>query len=154
VTRAAGSFTLHDFVLAHLPELTDLWVASWQAAMPAIDFEARRSWFVDHLSALQRDGAQIVCAFDADGTMTGFITIDPANGYLDQLAVAPRYWGGQAATQLLDEAKRRAPAAIELQVNQDNGRAVAFYERNGFARAGESVNPRSGFKTWHYRWRR
>jgi len=120
--------------------------------MPAIDFEARRSWFVDHLSGLQRVGTQIVCAFDADGAMAGFVTVDPASGYLDQLAVAPWYWGGGAATQLLDEAKRRAPAAIALEVNQDNPRAVAFYEKNGFARAGESVNSRSGFKTWRYYW--
>ncbi len=122
--------------------------------MPAIDFEGRRVWFVDHLSDLERGGAQIVCAFDAAGAMAGFVTIDPASGYLDQLAVALRYWGARVAVQLLDEAKRRAPGTIELEVNQDNRRALRFYEKSGFAWAGESVNSRSGLKTWRYRWQR
>ena len=84
---------MHDFMPAHLHELADLWVASWQAAMPQIDFEARRSWFAGHLSDLQRAGTQIVCAFDAQGAIAGVVTVDPVSGYLDQLAVAPRYWG-------------------------------------------------------------
>ena len=145
------TFTLHDFVSAHLPELVDLWIESWQAAMPAIAFEARRAWFADHMIALQ-ETAQIVCAFDRMGAMAGFVSVDPASGHLDQLAVAPRFWGGPAARQLLDEAKRRSPAAIELEVNQDNARAVRFYEKSGFVRKGESVNPRSGLGTWRYRW--
>ena len=138
---------------AHLPELTDLWIASWQAAMPQIDFEARRGWFVDHLSALQDGGTQVVCAFAANGEMAGFVTINTRDGDLDQLAVSPRCWGSGAAACLLEEAKRRAPGAIELEVNQDNPRAVRFYEKHGFARTAESVNPRSGLKTWRYRWR-
>jgi putative acetyltransferase len=154
VTRAPGPFTLHDFVPAHLPELTDLWLASWKAAMPAIDFEERRGWFVDHLIELQRAGVQVVCAFDTTGTMAGFVTIDRTSGHLDQLAVAPAHWGGAAAELLLGEAKRRAPGAIELEVNQDNSRAVRFYEKSGFARVAAGVNPRSNLKIWRYRWRR
>jgi putative acetyltransferase len=149
----APSFTLHDFLPSHLPELVDLWVASWRQTMPTIDFEARRTWFVDRLSALQSRGAQVVCAFDSGGAMAGFVTVDQTTGLLDQIAVAPRYWGGAAAQLLLNEAKRRSPTQIWLEVNQDNPRAVRFYEKHEFAREGESVNPRSGLKTWRYRWR-
>ena len=53
---------------------------------------------------------------------------------------------------LLDAAKRRAPGHLMLEVNQDNARALKFYERQGFVREGEGVNPRSGLKTWRYRW--
>jgi putative acetyltransferase len=152
VTRA--EFSLHDFVPALLPELADLWVESWQATMPAIDFEGRRAWLVDHLSALQSSGVQIVCAFDvASGAMAGFVTIDTRYGNVDQLTVKPAYWGAGAAEVLLDEAKGRSPQQIQLEVNQDNLRAVHFYEKHGFSRDGESVNPRSGLKTWRYRWR-
>ncbi len=35
---------------ADLPETIDVWVAAWQAAYPAIDFEARRGWTVDRIS--------------------------------------------------------------------------------------------------------
>ena len=152
MTSESAPFTLHDFVPAHLPELVDLWVSSWQAAMPAINFEARRDWFLGHLKSLQQADAQVVCAFDRTGALAGFVTIAPATGHLDQLALTPRVWGSTAAAQLLSEAKQRSPMAIELDVNQDNLRAIRFYEKNGFVRTAERVNARSGLKTWHYRW--
>jgi putative acetyltransferase len=53
---------------------------------------------------------------------------------------------------LLDEAKRIAPVKIELLVNKDNARAIAFYEKNGFTYAGEDVNPVSGRPVNRMRW--
>ena len=153
MTRAQ-SFQLAEFVPGHLPELVDLWVDAWQRTMPAIEFEARRAWFVDHLAAEQSKGAQVVCAFDAStGVMAGFITIEPVNGHIDQLAVAHSFWGSAAAAALLAEARRRSPAELWLDVNQDNPRAVRCYEKQGFLRESESVNPNSRLKIWRYRWR-
>ena len=146
------TYTLVPFVPAHLPELTDLWIESWIAAMPDIDFEARRVWFVDHLTALRDRGAEVTCAFDGrTGTMAGFITMDRASGHIDQLAVAPAYWGEAAATALLQYIKRPA-AHLHLDVNQDNPRAVRFYEREGFRRTAAGINPNSGRKTWRFEW--
>jgi putative acetyltransferase len=84
--------------------------------------------------------------------MEGFVTIDPATGYLDQLVVAPEFWGSNVATLLLDEAKRRSPGRIELLVNKDNGRAIAFYEKHGFELVGDDVNPTSGRPVYRMRW--
>ena len=42
---------IRPFDDAFFPEVADLWVASWAKTMPSIDFEARRSWFVDHIGA-------------------------------------------------------------------------------------------------------
>jgi putative acetyltransferase len=146
-------YRLEALVDAHLPELTDLWIAAWHAALPVIDFEARRVWFVDHLSAMRVCGIDIVCAFDvADGALAGFCTLDRSSGHIDQLAVAPGYWGRCAAGTLIAEAKRRAPGLLKLEVNQDNPRAVRFYEKNGFHRHAAGVNPTSGLKTWRYEW--
>ena len=145
---------IHAFVWAHGPELTDLWISAWRQAMPDIDFEARRSWFVDHLRALEEAGALIRCAFDpATGAMLGFVTIDPRTGHLDQIAVARQARGSGAAQALLDEAKRRAPGRVRLDVNAANPRAVAFYLREGFRKVGEGVNPRSGLATIDLEWR-
>lgn len=145
---------LHPFVWAHLPELTDLWVASWAATMPEIDFDARRPWLVEHLRALHETGVDIVCAFDeTNGAMAGFVTIDPRTGHLDQIAVARQARGSGAAQALLDEAKRRAPGRVRLDVNAANPRAVAFYLREGFRKVGEGVNPRSGLATIDLEWR-
>jgi putative acetyltransferase len=53
---------------------------------------------------------------------------------------------------LLGEAKRLSPGLLELHVNQDNARAVRFYQKHGFGVAGEDVNPRSGAPVYLMRW--
>ncbi len=119
--------------------------------MPAIDFPARRPWFLDHLQKLEAAGAVTVCAFDGSGRLLGFATFDPAAAYLDQLAVAPDAKGSGGARLLLNEARRRSQGRLTLDVNQDNVRALRFYEREGFEKIAEGTNPRSGLKTWRLR---
>jgi putative acetyltransferase len=86
--------------------------------------------------------ASIIVAEGADALL-GFVTID-ASGYLDQFVVVPEQWGSPLAGTLIDEAKRVSPSGITLLVNEDNARALRFYERNGFVHAGSDVNPTSG----------
>jgi putative acetyltransferase len=137
---------------ADCASLADLWMASWREAMPDIDFAARRPWFLDHLRALEADGAITICAFNGLNRLLGFVTFDPTRAYLDQLAVAPEAKGTGAAKLLLNEARRLSPNGLVLDVNQDNARALAFYAREGFAKTAEGVNPRSGLKTQRLRW--
>lgn len=132
--------------------LLDLWVASWREALPNIDFIARRQWLLAHLQALEAAGAVTICAFNAGGRLLGFVTLDPASGYLDQIAVAPQAKGSGAGGLLLNEARRLSPQGLVLEVNQDNPRALRFYEREGFEKIAAGVNPRSGLKTWRLRW--
>lgn len=147
-------FRIVAFVPAHLPEAVDLWVEAWSRAMPAIDFEARRAWLVDHLIAMQGQGVSITCAFDArDGRMAGFITRGP-DGHVDQLVTAVDAWGSGAARALLDETKNAGNGELHLEVNQLNARAVRFYEREGFRRVGAGRNAASDLATWRYRWQR
>ncbi|MGO9234450.1 MAG: GNAT family N-acetyltransferase [Methylocella sp.] len=136
---------------ADLANLAELWVTSWQETMPAIDFLARRPWFLDHLRKLEAAGAITLCAFDGLDRLLGFVTFDPATAYLDQLAVAPEAKGSGAASLLLNEARRLSLDGLTLDVNQDNPRALRFYEREGFERIGEGTNSRSGLKTWRLR---
>ncbi len=148
------SFQLNPFIHAYLPELIDLWISAWSRAMPAMDFDARRVWAGERIVEFNDRGIEIACAFNtANGEMAGFVTLDTQSGHVDQLAVDPHYWGTGAAKALVDEAKRRAPSRLHLDVNQDNQRAVHFYEKEGFQRWGEGANPNSGLKTWHYEWR-
>jgi putative acetyltransferase len=137
---------------ADCASLADLWMASWREAMPDVDFAARQPWFLDHLQALEADGAITICGFDGLDRLLGFVTFDPAKAYLDQLAVAPEAKGTGAAKLLLGEARRLSPNGLVLDVNQDNARALAFYQREGFAKTAEGVNPRSGLKTWRLHW--
>lgn len=89
--------------------LATLWEASWREAMPAIDFSARKAWLCAHLPALEAAGAVTICGFDEDGRLLGFATVDPQNGYLDQIAVAPEAKSSGAAGALLAEARRIRP---------------------------------------------
>ncbi len=151
-TAAEMAVRLRAFDSADLPKLADLWVESWTSVMPQIDFSARRAWFESHIATLHSQGCTIVCAESADSRLLGFVTIDAASHYLDQIAVAPQVFGSVIAKLLLAEAKRVAPSHLLLHVNQDNPRALRFYEKQGFVRVEESINPRSGLKTWKLRW--
>ena len=146
------SFALPDFEEADLPALADLWVAAWRETGFAIDFGARRPWLVERLRAHRAGGGTIVVGLDSAGRPAGFVTLDPANAYLDQLCVAPPACGSGLAPLLLDAAKRRAPGVVELDVNEDNRRARRFYEREGFHAVTRGVSAQSGLPTLRLRW--
>ena len=129
----------------------ELWRRTWQQAYPAIDFATRVAWWRARWRSELVPAAAIVVA-EAGGALVGFVTVDAATGYLDQIVVAPETWGTGVAEMLLDEAKRRSPARLELHVNTDNARAVGFYRKHGFAVAGEDVNARSGAPVYVMRW--
>jgi len=149
VSRIA--FTLRAYRDADFEACVALWQRSWQKAYPRIAFAKRLDWW----RARWRDdlvpNAHIVIA-EADGAMAGFVTVDRVSGYLDQLAVAPEYWGKGAGRLLLDAAKSRAPSGISLHVNCDNERGIGLYKTNGFVVDGEDVNPHSGAPVFRMRW--
>jgi len=128
-----------------------LWLESWQRAYPQIDFAARLKWWRERWRGELVPNAAIIVG-QQNGTLIGFVTID-ASGYLDQLVVAPDHWGSELGNALVDEAKRRSPDRITLLVNKDNARAIRFYQRNGFAHAGEDVNPTSGKPVLRMEWK-
>ena len=135
-----------------LPALLDLWVESWQAAYPQIDFRARRGWAETRFAELQHNGARILVA-ENDGRLAGLVTVEPGTGYIDQIVVATHAQRRGIASQLIKAARGVSPDGLELHVNQDNGAAVAFYRREGFVIAGHDVNPSSGAPTFHMAWR-
>jgi putative acetyltransferase len=150
---SASVRSLRDFAESDLPALIDLWAAAWTATGIPIDFDARRGWIDERLDALRADGTEVVVGLDANDKPAGFATIDPRSGVLDQLCVAPSERGSGLAIALVDEAKRRSPGFIDLEVNEANPRARRFYEREGFTVVGPGVGPHSGLATLKLRWR-
>jgi putative acetyltransferase len=134
-------------------ELIELWLAAWAATYPQVDFETRRDWFAEHLALLQTQGCTTLAARDGVGKLAGFVIFNAVSGWLDQFAVHPDAFGAGISRALMREAKRLAPGFLQLDVNADNARAVAFYEREGFRRTGEGVNPNSGAQTLSMEWR-
>ena len=129
-----------------------LWRHAWDAALPDIDFSARLAWWRKRwMNELVLNNTIRIA--ECAGLIAGFIVIEPNSGYLDQIVVAPELWGTGVAGALLADAKRLAPGGISLKVNQENARAIRFYERSGFERTGAGVNPLSGRPTWRYSWK-
>ena len=149
---AEAPCTVRPMRAEDLPALLDLWVESWQAAYPSIDFHARRGWADTRFAELQRDGARILVA-EADGQLAGLVTVAPDTGYIDQIVVATAAQRRGVAARLIAAARAVSPTVLELHVNQDNEPAVAFYRREGFAVSGEAANPRSGAPTFRMTWR-
>lgn len=138
---------------ADWPALVALWVESWSDAYPAIDFSLRRDWLVRHLSELEARGAVTLCLFEAPDDLLGFVTINPATGWLDQICVARSHIGNGAGAALMAAAREASPQGIRLDVNADNARAIGFYERQGFTSAGPGPDSMSGRPTLVMEWR-
>ena len=149
---SALALKVRPYVVTDEEAAIALWQRTWQHAYPQIDFAERVAWWRERWRNELTRQAQILVA-EMDDVLEGFVTIDPQTGYLDQIVVAPEFWGSNVATLLLDAGKRVSPARIELLVNKDNGRAIAFYEKHGFEMAGDDVNPVSGRPVFRMRWR-
>jgi putative acetyltransferase len=130
----------------------NLWTEAWQSAYPAIDFAARRPWMDARFDELARAGARLYAA-TVGGRVAGFVTIDPESGYLDQLVVARAQQRRGIAGMLLARARQVCPQRIDLDVNQDNCPAVAFYRKHGFTVTGTGRAPLSGAPTYRMTWR-
>jgi putative acetyltransferase len=147
-------FALRDMAVADREALLELWVEAWRAAIPAIDFAARREWFRERLAQMERESFVLRGAASVASTrILGFIALSTKLRYLDQIVVHPDHWGKGIGEALIADAKRLAPEGFALDVNQDNPRAIAFYEKHGFRRLRADRNPASGLPTWWYAWR-
>lgn len=114
---------------ADAAEIAEVYLASFRAALPTVRLahsdDDVRGWISAHLLAetetwVAHEGVEIV----------GMLSLRP--GWIDQLYVAPDRLGEGIGRRLLDLAKARADAPIELWTFQVNDRARRFYERNGF----------------------
>jgi putative acetyltransferase len=147
----SAPFTLRRYTEADEAAAIELWRRTWQLAYPDIDFTARIDWW----RARWRNelvASAIITVAERDGALLGYVTVDPSNGYLDQLLAAPEEWGSGLGTALIDEAKRIAPRGLDLLVNQTNARAIRFYDKQGFVITGADVNPQSGAPLHRMRW--
>ena len=147
-----AKITLRSYIPADEDAAIDLWRRTWQHHYPHLNFNERVAWWRQRWRNELVPVARIALA-EAYGALVGFVTVDPKTMYLDQIVVAPEHWGSDAARALLDEAKRLSPCGLDLLVNKDNARAIQFYQKHGFAYAGEDKNPVSGIPVNRMAWR-
>ena len=143
----AKLIAVRPLAAADLDRVVALWVAAWDATMPGIDFAARAGWLRERLARHAAAGVQVVCAAVGDEPV-GFVTVDPATGHVDQLAVDPRRSGQGVGSALIAAARAAAAAPLALEVNQENPRAVRFYEREGLRITGAGTIGANKRPTW------
>lgn len=147
-------YMLHYFLRPDHRDVSDLWIAGGRHGMSSFAGQDGRDWLFLHLENLHRAGAQTTCAFNSrTGGLAGFVTIDPVSGRLDQIAVAQSARGSGVATMLLNDAKRLSPGSIEIDVTEENPRAIRFCEREGFRKTGLGAPAANGARMWKMRWR-
>jgi putative acetyltransferase len=143
--------TLRPYITADEEAAIALWLRTWQHTYPDIDFVARLGWWRDRWRNDLVTQTQITVA-ESDGVLIGFVTVDPKTLYLDQILVAPEAWGAGTAAALIAAARCISPAGLDLQVNQDNARAICFYKKQSFVITGEDKNSSQRLTYW-MKWR-
>ena len=118
------------------PALAELWEASVRATHHFVA-EADIQYFKPLVRDVYLSAVTLTCAFDAngDGQPLGFSGV--AEGKIEMLFVAPPAFGRGIGTQLLRHAVETL-GATEVDVNEQNTRAVEFYLRRGFGVVGRS----------------
>jgi GNAT superfamily N-acetyltransferase len=107
----------------------DVWLTSWRATFdfpPAHPDDDVRRWLAEEL--LTRTETWV--AVEPRGRVVALIALGEAT--VEQLYVAPDWFGRGVGGRLLDLARTRRPHGLELFCFQINRRARAFYEHRGF----------------------
>ncbi|MFL6798778.1 MAG: GNAT family N-acetyltransferase [Xanthobacteraceae bacterium] len=146
------AFALRQYRSTDEDAAIELWRRTWQLAYPSIDFNTRLDWWRRRWREELVPAATITLA-EGHEQLLGFITVDAASFDVDQVVVAPEAWGMGIANALMAEAKRISPRGLDLHVNTDNARAIAFYEKHGFVISGGALNWRSGAPVYKMCWR-
>jgi putative acetyltransferase len=75
-------------------------------------------------------------ACDADSIPIGFMGV--GEGSIEALFIAPDHFGQGAGTMLVEFAKRHLLRPLHVDVNEQNPKAVGFYQARGFEVIGRS----------------
>lgn len=94
-----------------------------------------KAWFADEVI-----GHSEVTVAEVDGTVVGLLVLEPGGratgghgtGWIEQLYVDPAWIGRGLGHRLLERARHRFPAGLQLWTFQANERARRFYARAGF----------------------
>ena len=132
--------------------LAQLWLEAVLATHDFLDSAA-----IAELHPLVRDvylpAVQVWLAYGGDDALLGFSGLsvpaaDPgtparANPKVEMLFIAPAAHGRGAGTALLDHARARHPR-LDVDVNEQNPRALGFYLHYGFRQIGRSAHDAAG----------
>jgi GNAT superfamily N-acetyltransferase len=91
---------------------------------------------------------------DDNGALAAMLALHLQDRYLDQLFVAPKYYGDGLGRRLLAFTRQQLPDEIWLRCVRENEKAWRWYEREDFVFEKEQVEPTSGRVMKYYRWKK
>lgn len=134
---------------AHLPALQSLAADIWWAHYPGlisddqIRFMLARMYSQAQLSRELAEGVHYA-GLDVDGRLSGYFSVRPdgeGGAWLDKLYLLPALHGQGYGQQMLRAAEQsawqRGAGRLRLRVNRHNDKAIAAYQRAGYALLGE-----------------
>ena len=131
---ADAAVTLRPAAQSDAEAIADIHLAAFRAAYdfpPAHPDAEVRDWVAHHLLPTTETWLA-----EADGHVVAFLSL--ADGWVEQLYVAPEWTGRGIGSGLMRLAKERQPGGLQLWTFQVNRGARRFYERHGFAVAEET----------------
>lgn len=119
-------------IVAYKQQYKDGIISIWESSVRAThDFlkEENIIFFKSFVDQIDFSAMQVYCSVNGDDQLTGFIGVD--NKKIEMLFLDPSQIGKGIGKKLLNFAVENLNAT-ELDVNEQNNRAVAFYKKAGF----------------------
>ena len=143
---------------AELARIAEMAVRIWRAHYPGIISHEQIQYMLERMYAIETIRAEIrsqgirYYQILADGQMVGFAsmgpTSEPGMAKLHKLYVVPEVHGRGLGKRLLNHCEtgmaQIGARRLILAVNKRNAKAIAFYQRNGFAVIESVVNDIGG----------
>lgn len=118
---------------ANYQELIEIWEASVRAThhfLPEESINSLKPLILQHYF----DAVELRCVKQHE-TIAGFIGV--ADNNIEMLFVKPHYFGKSIGRNLIQYAAKHLDA-FKVDVNEQNPKAIGFYEKMGFKRVGRS----------------
>jgi GNAT superfamily N-acetyltransferase len=140
--------SIRPYTEADFAAVTTVWFESWESVGIAVPVSSLKSEMCERfLREVAGNWSVYVATVNTD--VAGFVALQEDR--LQQLFVAPKMQNRGVGKQLLDFVKAQRPAGFWL-TTPTEGRAVRFYEREGFRRGDVTMHPRFGHEVVRYDW--
>ena len=139
---------IRKFQISDTEQVMKLWLSGNMEAHSFVPEKYWQSHFKEVQEALQQAD---VWVYDIDGNVHGFIGL--INEYIAGIFVDKNYRSIGIGTQLVNFVKEKYDT-LSLNVYQENPRAVAFYQSEGFSVLSEGIDEDTSKKEYTMFWKK
>jgi ribosomal protein S18 acetylase RimI-like enzyme len=147
------SIVIRPAIEADYDAVARVWMESWQSLRLPHWQEASIPDSRARIPLEIANGWHLYVADDG-GTIAAMLAFRTRDNFLDQIFVAPAYQGYGLGKRLLALVREHLSDEILLRADTRNAKAIAWYEREGFVRENEVLEPQWDAPRVYYRWRK